>query len=77
MERLDAIEVAAILAKLAELARGATVGIENADVLGGHDPIAAERQRSFSEGELSGISLAEVAIRELAGWPVEADSNRS
>lgn len=77
MERLDFVEVAEVLAKLAELERGALVGVEDAERLAGEDAGAVARQRTFSEGELSGLTLAQRTVRELAGWPVEADSHRA
>lgn len=77
MDRLDQVDVAELLARLAELERGAQVGIEDAERLAGPEPEAILRQRAFSEGELSGFRLAQRALRELAGWPIEADSNRT
>jgi hypothetical protein len=77
MERVDSVEVAEVLAKLAELEHGAKVGVDEAERLAGTDPAAVLRQRTFSEGEVSGLMLAQRVLRELAGWPVEADSNRS
>jgi hypothetical protein len=76
MERVDSVEVAEVLAKLAELEHGAKVGVDEAERLAGNDPAAVLRQRTYSEGEMSGLMLAQRVVRELAGWPVEADSNR-
>jgi hypothetical protein len=72
----DTVEVAELLARLAELENGARTGIANAEQLAGPDQAEITRQRTFSEGELSGLSLAQRLVRELAGWPVEADSDR-
>lgn len=72
----DTVEVAELLARLAELENGARTGIQDAEQLAGPDAAEIARQRTFSEGELSGLSLAQRMIRELAGWPVEADSDR-
>jgi hypothetical protein len=74
--RSESVEVAALLARLAELESGAQTGIDSAEQLAGPDPVAVARQRSFSEGEASGLTLAQRAVRELAGWPVEAQSDR-
>ncbi|HEX3648439.1 MAG TPA: hypothetical protein VHV49_08420 [Pseudonocardiaceae bacterium] len=77
MERVDQVLVAELLARLAELEHGAKVGVDEAERLAGGDPTAVLRQRVFSEGEVSGLVLAQRIVRELAGWPVEADSNRT
>jgi hypothetical protein len=77
MDRVDHLAVAELLAKLAELEHGAKVGVDDAERLAGDDPAAVLRQRTFSEGEVSGLVLAQRTVRELAGWPVEADSNRA
>jgi hypothetical protein len=77
MERVDHVEVAELLARLAELERGARIGVDDAERLAGGEPAAVLRQRTFSEGEMSGIVQAQRIVRELAGWPVEADSNRA
>jgi hypothetical protein len=76
MDRVDHVTVAELLARLAELEHGAKVGVDEAERLAGDDPAAVTRQRVFSEGEVSGLVLAQRTVRELAGWPVEADSNR-
>jgi hypothetical protein len=76
MKQVNAVEVAEVLARLAELEHGAKIGIDEAERLAGDDPAAVLRQRTFSEGEVSGLVLAQRVIRELAGWPVEADSHR-
>ncbi|HEX4705917.1 MAG TPA: hypothetical protein VH352_27615 [Pseudonocardiaceae bacterium] len=76
MKRVDSVVVAELLAKLAELEHGAKLGVDEAERLAGDDPAAVFRQRTFSEGEVSGLVLAQRVVRELAGWPVEADSNR-
>jgi hypothetical protein len=72
----DSVEVVELLARLAELENGARTGIEDAEQLAGPDQAEIARQRTFSQGELSGLSLAQRLVRELAGWPVEADSDR-
>lgn len=72
----DSVEVAELLARLAELENGARTGVEDAEQLAGPDPADIARQRTFSEGEVSGLELAQRLVRELAGWPVEADSDR-
>jgi hypothetical protein len=77
MERVDHVAVAELLARLAELEHGAKIGVDEAERLAGDDPAAVLRQRLFSEGEVSGLVLAQRTVRELAGWPVEADSNRA
>ena len=77
MERVDHIAVAEVLAKLAELEHGAKIGVDEAERLAGGDPAGVLRQRTFSEGEVSGLVQAQRVVRELAGWPVEADSSRS
>lgn len=77
MERVDHVEVAQILARLAELEHGAKIGVDEAERLAGGDPAAVIRQRTFSEGEVSGLVQAQRIVRELAGWPVEADSHRA
>ncbi|HEX5117987.1 MAG TPA: hypothetical protein VFW65_22625 [Pseudonocardiaceae bacterium] len=77
MERVDHVAVAELLARLAELEHGAKIGVDEAERLVGDDPAAVLRQRVFSEGEVSGLVLAQRTVRELAGWPVEADSNRA
>jgi hypothetical protein len=76
MERFDHVAVAEVLARLAELEHGAKIGVDEAERLAGDDPAAVARQRTFSEGEVSGLMLAQQTVRELAGWPVEADSHR-
>jgi hypothetical protein len=76
MKHVDAVAVAELLAKLAELEHGAKIGVDEAERLAGDDPAAVLRQRTFSEGEVSGLVLAQRVVRELAGWPVEADSHR-
>lgn len=76
MERVDHVAVAELLAKLAELEHGAKIGVDEAERLAGGDLEATVRQRMFSEGEVSGLVTAQRVVRELAGWPVEADSNR-
>lgn len=76
MERVDHVEVGHLLAKLAELEHGAQIGVDEAERLAGADPAAVLRQRTFSEGEVSGLMHAQRVVRDLAGWPVEADSNR-
>ena len=76
MARVDHVSVAELLAKLAELEHGAKIGVDEAERLAGGDPAAVLRQRTFSEGEVSGLVTAQRIVRELAGWPVEADSNR-
>lgn len=77
MDRVDRVAVAELLARLAELEHGAKTGVDEAERLAGDDPVAVLRQRTFSEGEVSGLVLAQRTVRELAGWPVEADSNRT
>jgi hypothetical protein len=77
MERVDHVTVAVLLARLAELEHGAKIGVDEAERFAGDDPAAVLRQRVFSEGEVSGLVLAQRTVRELAGWPVEADSNRA
>jgi hypothetical protein len=77
MDRVDHVAVAGLLARLAELEHGAKTGVDEAERLAGDDPAAVLRQRTFSEGEVSGLVLAQRTVRELAGWPVEADSNRT
>ncbi|MGH3622956.1 MAG: hypothetical protein ACRDQ5_14355 [Sciscionella sp.] len=72
----DSVEVAELLARLAELENGARTGVEDAEKLAGPDPVEVTRQRTFSQGEVSGFELAQRVVRELAGWPVEADSDR-
>lgn len=69
--------VAEVLARLAELEHGAKIGVDEAERLAGGDPVGVVRQRTFSEGEVSGLVMAQRIVRELAGWPVEADSNRT
>jgi hypothetical protein len=76
MERVDHVSVAEVLARLAELEHGAKIGVDDAERLAGGDPAATLRQRTFSEGEVSALVQAQRVVRELAGWPVEADSNR-
>jgi len=76
MKHVNVVEVAELLARLAELEHGAKIGIDEAERLAGGDPAAVLRQRTFSEGEVSGLVLAQRVVRELAGWPVEADSHR-
>jgi len=76
MKHVNVVEVAEVLARLAELEHGAKIGIDEAERLAGDDPAAVLRQRTFSEGEVSGLVLAQRVVRELAGWPVEADSHR-
>jgi hypothetical protein len=76
MSRVDRVEVAEVLARLAELEHGAKIGVDEAERLAGDDPAAVLRQRTFSSGEVSGLVQAQRVVRELAGWPVEADSNR-
>jgi len=76
MKHVNVVEVAQLLARLAELEHGAKIGIDEAERLAGDDPAAVLRQRTFSEGEVSGLVLAQRVVRELAGWPVEADSHR-
>lgn len=77
MARDDHVAVAELLAKLAELEHGAKIGVDEAERLAGGDLEAVTRQRMFSEGEVSGLVTAQRIVRELAGWPVEADSNRT
>jgi hypothetical protein len=77
MEHVDHLAVASLLAKLAELEHGAKIGVDEAERLAGADAAAVLRQRTFSEGEVSGLVLAQRVVREMAGWPVEADSNRT
>jgi hypothetical protein len=74
--RSESVGVTDLLARLAELEAGAQTGVDRAGELAGPDPVDVTRQRSFSEGEASGLSLAQRAVRELAGWPVEAHSDR-
>ncbi|HEX4726137.1 MAG TPA: hypothetical protein VH333_26750 [Pseudonocardiaceae bacterium] len=76
MKHVDTVAVAELLAKLAELEHGAKTGVDEAERLAGPDPAAVLRQRTFSEGEVSGLVLAQRTVRDLAGWPVEADSGR-
>jgi hypothetical protein len=77
MERVDHVAVAEVLARLAELEHGAKIGVDEAERLAGPDPASVLRQRTFSEGEVSGLIQAQHVLREAAGWPVEADSNRT
>lgn len=77
MERVDHVAVAEVLARLAELEHGAKIGVDEAERLAGGDPAAVLRQRTFSEGEVSGLVQAQQVVRALAGWPVEADSHRA
>ncbi|MBM7771295.1 hypothetical protein JOD54_001499 [Actinokineospora baliensis] len=60
-EPLDAIEVTALLAKLAEAERDARV-------------LTADE--SYRDGQAAGLELAQRIVRELANLPVEADSGR-
>lgn len=77
MARVDHVAVAELLARLAELEHGAKIGVDEAERLAGGDVEAVVRQRTFSEGEVSGLVTAQRVVRQLAGWPVEADSNRT
>ncbi|MGQ0839693.1 hypothetical protein [Actinokineospora sp.] len=61
-EPLDTVEVTAVLAKLAEAER---------------DARDLTTDETYRLGQAAGLELAQRIVRELAGLPVEADSDRT